>query len=209
MQKWLLGILAAALLVAGAMLFWQTRTASPKRALPSEVASDSPSAPRIPGNARSPAAGATKPVPNRSSEDQAMAPSPMDENPQWDPLAEETTESHLASLRLSGDVPQRIMYAAGQACYRGEPGRYERMRVKYTLRYRDGKAKILDAEFLDSKIGQPRMEQCVVETMRGLSWSDPKAPDVEVEQIDSLSVLDLQKRAPLEFQPKRIEEPDE
>ena len=209
MQKWLLGILAAALLVAGAMLFWQTRTASPKRTLETKVAENTPSAATVRmNNTRSPVAKPDKPIVG-DGEAQVMPPRPMDDNPDWDPLAEETTESHLASLRLGGDVPQRIMYATGQACYRGEPGRYERMRVKYTLRYRDGKATILDAEFLDSKIGQPRMEKCVVETMRGLSWSDPKAPDVEVEQIESLSVLDLQKRAPLEFQPKRIEEPDE
>ena len=192
MQKWLLGALVAALLIAGVLLWWQTRAESPakqsagvaKAATAAEDADKSPTRAALP-----------RPNAPKTAESKA-------DKPQWDPLAEETTASHLASLRLGGDVPQRIMAAAG-GCYMGEKGRYEKMEIKYTIRYRDGTGTILDTELVSTEINDPRLEKCVVETVRGLTWSDPAAPDFEDEQTDAISILALQKRAPDKYRPKK------
>jgi hypothetical protein len=95
---------------------------------------------------------------------------------------------------LAGTVPQQIMKAAA-ACYRGEPGRTERMEVDYTLHLRNGVATLADVDFRSSRMNAPRLERCVVDTLRTLTWQDPDAPDVDREMTASISILDLRARA--------------
>ncbi len=103
-------------------------------------------------------------------------------------------EEHKMEVLLAGTVPQQIMKAAAR-CYRNEPGRTERMEVDYSLRFRSGVATLGEVELKSSKMNAPRLERCVVDTLRTLTWQDPEAPDLDREMTASISILDLRARA--------------
>ena len=100
------------------------------------------------------------------------------------------------NMLIGQEVPQKVLAAAG-ACYQDEEGRDERMELEYTLYIQAGTVTIKDVKLVESNMNNSRLEGCVVDTLRKLTWRDFKAPNLIEEMQISISILDLRKRAPL------------
>jgi len=105
----------------------------------------------------------------------------------------EEVDPGVMERKLWGGLQQRVMRAAAE-CYEDEPGRYERMEINYTLRFEGGEGSLEDVELESSEIGQPRLEQCVVDAVAAMTWRDRRAPNLVKKMSSSISILDMQKR---------------
>jgi len=181
MSRWLLVALGAAVVAVVALLLLELGGGDDRE--PGPVSAPAPSESGRPATAPAPA----RPAPAMMAE----PPAPLLTAEQ---LAIAGEEEHKMEVLLAGSVPQQIMKAASR-CYRGEPGRTERMEVDYTLRFRNGVATLSDVKLASSKMNAPRLEACVVDTMRTLTWEDPEAADLDREMTASISILDLRARA--------------
>jgi hypothetical protein len=91
------------------------------------------------------------------------------------------------------DDVERIERIAAEECYRGEPGRHERLELRYTVRVRSGIAEIEDLRVVSSQFSQ-QLEQCIVNEVRDLRWREGTMDRDEQSQAE-ISILDLQKRS--------------
>lgn len=102
-------------------------------------------------------------------------------------------ETKKFEKRIANEVPQEV-YQAAASCYAGELGKHESMTVHYQLTYKNGLGRLSNVRKGDSNLGNPDLEDCIVEKLSGHTWTDPNSPQYDTEFSTELSLLGLRKR---------------
>jgi hypothetical protein len=192
MGKWL-AALGAILLVVLILLWRQLDSSSAAPPAPPverpEPAGPVASAPSTPEEEKP----AAKPVEPAGPPPSVVMTKPAESGEKWDPQSDEFFHKHDEIV-----VPQLMRSAV--KCWenlpptkRAEFHRNQSMTAKFKQRIRNGVVTIYDVEVERSSIGDPALEACFLQQIRGTTWTNSRLPDWDQDDQIKLGPRTLKK----------------
>ena len=181
------GLVAASVLGLGVYLVYGSLTvpasSASKRALPKETTGELAASANRPAHVpriHAPTSDGPQPVDDVGATELAA--------PASDPAVET-----LAQL-IADEAPRELTYV-GAACYSGEPSNEGKLEFSYRLQVESGNARASDIRIVNSTLGNPALERCLVTKLADHKWAAAGAADHDKVERAEISVTGLSKVA--------------